>query len=735
MDIIPYVVNGSIISSYKIIDNKILTIKEYSDHFSLRCIETSETNIIDSGDILTFYKDSNTSPLFTKKRFSYSNINEDSGIFCCVKESGTTTIGIKTHLLTYNDLNISYQSGVVFDHNLGTSPFFNSVVLSSDSGIIISQKGINQIKIEENTISSGQFISVDFYYPYATKKDETTAIGCDASGNFFNIHSSGDILETGVKTSLLSNYANSSVALVVLSNNFITKIDDDKSILCPIVVSGIGDIGGYWATTFLYNSGESFYIDDTKTKKIDLIKFNPPYENPVDFGQSFANALAAITYQYTASPKISIVDNNNIAIFYTDCFTYTGNPGEEGRTIIPPSGKYCEISTSEDEINIINSGILVNNTGVWPCFFAPCQSESGVVFLSYLDYYNMSLEEDLFSSGQLQYYPSVYQYGIGNNYHNKKGINLTGQITKFKIYNIVDGQYSLVPSPSSGIDNNTILMLHCDGTNGSTSFVDSSPSAHTVTANGDAQVSTAQSKFGGASGYLPDGSRDYLTATTDNLNFTGNLTVDGWFLYNSAASNEYPTLIANGQGWTSGNIAIQVDAQANLHKLQVVIYDYSPSTFLVSSSSVDDDAWHHFALVRDGENLNLFIDGDLEASIVYADEMDFGLNGFIIGQALFSPSNSGFTGYLDELRVSNVARWTENFTPPKIAYGSVLFYKKIYGEFIKVGENITINFYADENKLYKIADYTTTAMSGVDIEVSGKYVGVGTRIVFDYNIT
>ena len=44
------------------------------------------------------------------------------------------------------------------------------------------------------------------------------------------------------------------------------------------------------------------------------------------------------------------------------------------------------------------------------------------------------------------------------------------------------------------------LLLPMDGTNGSTTFTDSGPNALAVTAVGNAQISTTQSKYGGASG-------------------------------------------------------------------------------------------------------------------------------------------------------------------------------------------------------------------------------------------
>src|SRR5690606_25450842 len=54
-----------------------------------------------------------------------------------------------------------------------------------------------------------------------------------------------------------------------------------------------------------------------------------------------------------------------------------------------------------------------------------------------------------------------------------------------------------------------VLLLHMDGADGSTMFIDSSANGLTVTANGNAQIDTAQSKFGGAAA-LFDGNGDYL---------------------------------------------------------------------------------------------------------------------------------------------------------------------------------------------------------------------------------
>jgi hypothetical protein len=73
------------------------------------------------------------------------------------------------------------------------------------------------------------------------------------------------------------------------------------------------------------------------------------------------------------------------------------------------------------------------------------------------------------------------------------------------------------------------LLLHGDGANGSTTITDSSRLTNTVTAVGDAQISTAQSKFGGAS-IAFDGSGDYLTISSSSaLSIgSGDYTVEFW---------------------------------------------------------------------------------------------------------------------------------------------------------------------------------------------------------------
>jgi hypothetical protein len=202
---------------------------------------------------------------------------------------------------------------------------------------------------------------------------------------------------------------------------------------------------------------------------------------------------------------------------------------------------------------------------------------------------------------------------------------------------------------------NVSLLLHGDGTNGSTTIVDSSSSSKTVTAVGDAQISTAQSKFGGSSIYF-DGSGDYLTIPPSaNMSLgTADFTIELWARFNTAVTNGLFQL-------NSGYLNSQVRGPA------VGIADtgywgiYHGTSFLQSSQTPALNAWQHVAYVRSSGSTKLYVDGVQILSTVdttnYADQY-FTIGGWYSTLYLLN-------GYIDDLRITKgVARYTANFTPP-----------------------------------------------------------------------
>jgi hypothetical protein len=200
------------------------------------------------------------------------------------------------------------------------------------------------------------------------------------------------------------------------------------------------------------------------------------------------------------------------------------------------------------------------------------------------------------------------------------------------------------------------LLLHMDGTNGSTSFADSSLPPKIVTANGDAAISTAQSKFGGASAYF-DGNGDYISFDDPGLG-TGDFTIEFWF---KAASNAgYPTAVSNQTGAGQGFSLLFNDPSAgNLSFYHGV--GGSNVLSLTASGTWDDNEWHHWALVRDGSNCAMYLDGVLADDATCSDSFTNG--DWHVGADSFF-SGRDFNGYIDDLRITKgVARYTSNFTP------------------------------------------------------------------------
>jgi Concanavalin A-like lectin/glucanases superfamily len=194
---------------------------------------------------------------------------------------------------------------------------------------------------------------------------------------------------------------------------------------------------------------------------------------------------------------------------------------------------------------------------------------------------------------------------------------------------------------------NVSLLLHGNGVNGSTTITDSSLSPKTVAAVGNAQISTAQSKFGGAS-IAFDGSGDELTVTIDSINIgTSSYTVESWLYLNTTFNFAFIGVNSNFYLITLGGTLFLGDALVN--------------NIQVSSSLLPVGAWFHKALSFDGTTYRLFINGVLQGSSTTLLK-NFNLGAIRIGAYL---SGYALNGYMDDLRITNgVARYTANFTPP-----------------------------------------------------------------------
>ena len=211
---------------------------------------------------------------------------------------------------------------------------------------------------------------------------------------------------------------------------------------------------------------------------------------------------------------------------------------------------------------------------------------------------------------------------------------------------------------------NVSLLLYGNGINGSTTITDSSPTPKTVTAEGNAQISTVQSKFGGAS-IAFDGTGDRVSvANNAALDFgTGDFTVECWVRSIAALTSyslEFAHICGKGNGVAGGTYAL------GFYQSKILFFS-NASLAKLGTSTLTNNTWYHFAACRSGSTLKLFVDGMEEYSGTdttnYTSSQSFNAGD---RQASDPGSQYPLNGYIDDLRITKgVARYTANFTPPQ----------------------------------------------------------------------
>ena len=93
-----------------------------------------------------------------------------------------------------------------------------------------------------------------------------------------------------------------------------------------------------------------------------------------------------------------------------------------------------------------------------------------------------------------------------------------------------------------------------------------------------------------------------------------------------------------------------------------VKYYVNGSDVISGTTDLVAGTWHHIALSKSSGTTKLFLDGAQEGSD-YTDSNDYGSTKPITIGATWNAA-SVFPGYIDELRVSTIARYTANFTAP-----------------------------------------------------------------------
>jgi len=228
------------------------------------------------------------------------------------------------------------------------------------------------------------------------------------------------------------------------------------------------------------------------------------------------------------------------------------------------------------------------------------------------------------------------------------------------------------------LDRYTKSLLHFNGADGSTNFKDETGRIWTKYSHGlnNARISTATSKFGGASGIFDDNAYNFISTpySSDFALGAEDFTIDFWIRFRSTPyGGGVLTFKNDSTGEYSYGITVGYDDESNKTSFNFEHrevgsdnYYYGP-TFILYSGAFPLDSWRHIELARNGSRLYGFLNGvkQSEQTISFTVRPVSGAKLFLGSNPLISGNNM----YIDEFRFSKgIARHTSNFTPPTEEY-------------------------------------------------------------------
>ncbi len=166
------------------------------------------------------------------------------------------------------------------------------------------------------------------------------------------------------------------------------------------------------------------------------------------------------------------------------------------------------------------------------------------------------------------------------------------------------------------------------------------------------------------------GSQSFYVNIGSQMQVTGNYTFEAWVYVDSYSSGNYPVIMDRRTVFslyliatsTTGDYRIRFVARDNSDN--IITSMRNDGTSGSTDYNMDLQQWYHIAVSRDGTTARLFVDGNLLDTSTDPD--------FVLSTPSGNPVNYGarywggyerfFDGALDEMRYSDIARYTTAFT-------------------------------------------------------------------------
>ena len=272
--------------------------------------------------------------------------------------------------------------------------------------------------------------------------------------------------------------------------------------------------------------------------------------------------------------------------------------------------------------------------------------------------------------------------------------------------------------------NGTVLHLTGDTLN------DSAPNPCGLINTGSVVVNTTTKKYGTGSLRIPSTTAD-LSAYSPDLQFgTGDFTIECW-VYATTTDNQGVFQLGSDV-WGGGSVFVSMYPANQFQWGWDNSYTGGVGTFSTNT-------WIHVALVRQGNNLKFYVNGTQTGSTnTYSGNVASGI--CKVGY-YYASGQSLNGGYIDDLRVSNKAVYTANFTPPASAlsvdtlvagsaYGGMIWHKarNAAGYSHAVADTVRGTnklIYTNETSAQNSpVSLTSFGSTGFSVNGSGGYIGV-----------
>ncbi len=148
----------------------------------------------------------------------------------------------------------------------------------------------------------------------------------------------------------------------------------------------------------------------------------------------------------------------------------------------------------------------------------------------------------------------------------------------------------------------------------------------------------------------------------DHLVLPDEFTVETWMKYGDVQDQSSFILRNYGDG-AEPNFYL---AKLNDGKLKAHIWNGSTATNLQTPAPITPGAWYHVAVTLKNNVFTIYLNGQEVDSATFSGVMNMGRTyPWSIGSSYINSIYSAFSGLLDEFRISSIARYTSNFTPPE----------------------------------------------------------------------